>query len=235
MKAPWYKRNTTLFEATKTELTTHYPDLRVVNEHGTVYIRGNLPVMDGADVLDRFLIEIEFPFDYPESIPVLREIGGRIPWSADRHTNRENGEACPIVPEEWLIRADHDSILAFLNGPVRNFFLGQILAEEGRPWPFGEREHGIPGLIEAYGEIVGTSDEHTLRRYLDCLSRESLKGHWECPCGSLKRLRDCHLNVIKSLGERIPPRVAQQALSRLNDLSARQRRNATPPAPRRIE
>jgi len=224
MKAPWYERNTPLLEATRTELTTQYSDLRVVIEHGTFHIRGSFPVMDGAEVMDRFLIEIKFPFDYPESIPVLREVGGRIPWHEDRHVIPGNGEACPIIPEEWLIRPDYDSVLAFLNGPVRNFFLGQILVESGQPWPFGERSHGLPGLIEAYGEVLGTSDEHTLRRYLDCLSREALKGHWECPCGSTKRLRDCHLNEVKSLRERILPRVAQQAINRLDELSARQRK-----------
>jgi hypothetical protein len=225
MKAPWYERNAQFLEVTKAELTAHYPDLRLMIEHGTVYIRGSFPVLDDVEVLDRFLIEIEFPFDYPESIPVLREVGGRIPWHEDRHVNQRNGEACPIVPEEWLIQSDHGSVLAFLNGPIRNFFLGQILVESGQPWPFGERTHGISGLIEAYGEIVGTSDEVTLRRYLDLLSRDTPKGHLECPCGSAKRLRNCHLDEVRSLHERIPPRVARQALRRLDDLSVHQRRS----------
>ena len=53
------------------------------------------------------------------------------------------GEACPIVPEEWLVGPGRDSIAKFLNGPVRNFFIGQILVENGHPWPFGERQHGV--------------------------------------------------------------------------------------------
>jgi hypothetical protein len=225
MRAPWYERNAQLLEATKAELTAHYLDLRLMIERGTVYIRGSFPVTDDAGVLDRFLIEIECPFDYPESILVLREVGGRIPWHEDRHVNPGNGEACPIVPEEWLLRSDHDSVLAFLNGPVRNFFLGQILVESGKPWPFGERDHGIPGLIQAYGEIVGTSDDTTVRRYLSVLSMDALKGHFECPCGSAKRLRNCHLEEVKLLHERIPPRIARQALRRLDELSKRQSRN----------
>lgn len=227
MKAPWHERNVSLLETTKAEVAAHYPDLRAVIEHGTVCIRGSFPVCDGVGVLDRFLIEITFPFDYPESIPILREVGGRIPWHEDRHVNRANGEACPIVPEEWLLRSDHNSLLAFLNGPVRNFFLGQILVESGQPWPFGERKHGIPGLIEAYGEIVGTSDAPTVLRYLECLGREIIKGHWECPCGSTKHLRNCHLEEVKSLREKIPPRLAKQALQRIRELSMHQQKYAT--------
>jgi hypothetical protein len=203
------------------EVPAKYPDLRVALEQSTVRIRGSFPVMDDFEVLDRFQIDIALPFDFPNSTPVLRETSGRIPWHADRHVNQANGEACPIVPEEWLMRPEHESILAFLGGPVRNFFLGQILVEAGCPWPFGERTHGVPGLFEAYGEMVGTSDREIILRYLDCLCKENLKGHWECPCGSKKRLRNCHWDDLKALHERISPLVARNALERLAAFSVR--------------
>ncbi|HEY1757850.1 MAG TPA: hypothetical protein VGG72_20945 [Bryobacteraceae bacterium] len=219
MKRPWHERAPKLWAKVKQDLTAAYPELHDMIDNGTAFIRGSFPVKDGADILDRFHIEIEIPGDFPDFIPILREIGGRLPWHPDRHINRENGEACPIVPEEWLLQPSHDSILAFLDGPVRNFFLGQILVEAGKPWPFGERTHGVPGLIDAYGEIIGTSDEPTVRRYLDCLARETLKGHWNCPCGSGARLRNCHLEAVKKLREKIPPRVAKQAINRIHQLS----------------
>lgn len=214
MKRSWYRVNTSLFEKAKQDIEAEYPDLRVFVERDIVFARGSFPVKDGADVLDRFLIEIEFPQDFPDSIPILREIGGRIPWHVDRHTN-VNGESCPIVPEEWLVQPERDSILEFLGGPVRNFFIGQLSVEQGNPWPFGERPHGIPGILEAYRELIGTSDDGTVRRYLDYLSRENVKGHWECPCGSKNRLRNCHLDTLKALRERIPPRLAKRTLDRL--------------------
>lgn len=215
MKRSWYEKHPELLRAMEAEVPKQYPDLRVVNECGAVSIRGSFPVMDGRDVLDRFQIEISLPPDFPDSTPVLREIGGKIPWHEDRHVNQSNGEACPIVPEEWLVRPEHDSILAFLEGPVRNFFLGQILVEAGQPWPFGERAHGVPGLFEAYGEMVGTTDRDAIWRYLDCLSRETLKGHWDCPCGSGKRLRNCHWDQFQSLHEKISPLTARSALKRI--------------------
>lgn len=199
------------------EIPAKYPDLRVVAEQGAVFIRGNLPVMDGTEILDRLQIEIKLPSDFPESIPVLREVGGRIPWHGDRHVNQGTGEACPIVPEEWLVRPERDSIIAFLDGPVRNFFIGQILVEAGQPWPFGERSHGIDGLFEAYKEMMGISDRDAIVRYLECLSRDVLKGHWACPCGSGKHLRNCHLCQLTKLHAKIPAFVAQSALSRIEE------------------
>lgn len=221
MRRSWHEKSPGLFRAMETELPARFPDLRVVTEGGTVFIRGNFPVMDGTEVLDRFQIEIVMPWEFPDSCPVLREANGRIPWHEDRHVNQRNGEACPIVPEEWLLRPDHGSILAFLDGPVRNFFLGQILVEAGQPWPFGERTHGVRGLLEAYGEMVGSTDRNTILRYLDCLSKEMLKGHWACPCGNAKRLRDCHLDELKALHEKIPPHIAQMAIKRLAEHSVR--------------
>lgn len=210
----WHEHDRNLFEAIKCEIEDGFSDLRLVVERGTVFVRGSFPIRYDAEELDRFRIEIEFPDDFPKSVPILREIGGRIPWHADRHVNH-NGEACPIVPEEWLARPEHNSILYFLNGPVLNFFLGQVLFEQGQPWPFGERSHGKSGLLEAYGELLGTTDETVVRRYLDILSRETLKGHWECFCGSQKRLRNCHLDSIKIMREKISPEIAKQALKRL--------------------
>jgi hypothetical protein len=220
MKESWYRANNQLFTRLKQEIEREYPDLRVIVEGGTVFARGSFSVKDGDDILDRFLIQLEFPRDFPDSIPILREIGGRIPWHQDRHTNT-NGESCPIVPEEWLLRSDRDSILEFLAGPVRNFFLGQLAVEQGRHWPFGERPHGISGLLESYAELIGTSDSAAVRRYLDYLSRDIVKGHWDCPCGSNKRLRDCHLEAVKTLRQKIPPWVARSAFARLRKESSK--------------
>ena len=218
MKKPWHQVDPGLFERIKDEIEKEYPDLRVAIEREVVFVRGSFPVRDGAEVLDRFMIEVQFPRDFPHAIPVVREIGGRIPWHEDRHVNRtgpQAGETCPIVPEEWLVRPDRDSISGFLAGPVRNFFLGQILVEQGKPWPFGERKHGFDGLFEAYGEMLGVTEPLVICRYLECLSHEHLKGHWECPCGSEKRLRACHIESIRMLQQKIPPWVAKQALERI--------------------
>jgi hypothetical protein len=58
---------------------------------------------------------------------------------ADRAKGAENRIEA-LVPEEWLLARDQ-TFRAFLDGPMRNFFLGQILVEAGKPWPFGERPH----------------------------------------------------------------------------------------------
>lgn len=216
MTRPWFRTQPQLLERIKRDVEARYTDLRVIKEGDTVYIRGSFPVVHDGHTLDRYQIEVVFPSDYPRSLPKVRETGGRIPRVIDRHVYPRSGNACLFVEEQWLVNVGGEpSFLELLDGPLRNFLIGQSLVEAGQPWPFGERSHGIEGLLEAYGEWFGTQDEATIVRHLEYLSREIIKGHWECPCGSRKNLRNCHLDEVRGLQTRIPHWLARQALERL--------------------
>jgi hypothetical protein len=197
-------------------LETKYPDLTVSCTGTRIFIRGAFPVLYEGEVLDRYQIEVDWS-DSDMQAPVLRETGGRIPWVADRHMNQA-GLACVFVPEEWLLRPRQErTVIHYLGGPVRNFFLWQSLYERAESPPWGERSHGVLGLIEAYGEMVGMSDPRAVWRCLVYLSRDALKGHWACPCGGLRRLRDCHIEHLRYLRKKIPRYIAKLALKRLRN------------------
>lgn len=215
MKKPWYKANPALLGKMKADLAREYPDLRVLEKDDTIFVVGSFPLVCEGVTTDRYEIEVRLPRDFPDSIPELRETARRIPRKENRHVNPNNGEACPIVPEEWLLSPDHDSLVSFLNGPLRNFFIGQSLVEQGDPWPFGGRSHGVDGLYEAYGELLGTTDRGAILRYLACLGHDIIKGHLECPCGSGKKLRNCHVGDVRALKTKMPSWVAKKALERL--------------------
>jgi hypothetical protein len=215
MTKPWFKREPELAERIRRDLEARYPDLRFVEEGEAAFVRGSFPIVHEGYVLDRYQVEVEFPRDYPLALPHVRETGGRIPHILDRHV-LSDGAACLFVEEDWLLAiGGESSFLEFLDGPVRNFLLGQSLVEAGKPWPFGERSHGIQGLLEAYGEWFRMQDETVIARYLDYLSREEVKGHWECPCGSGIRLRKCHAEQVYDLRRRVPRWLAMRALHRL--------------------
>jgi hypothetical protein len=201
------------------QLERTYPDLRVTIQGDLVWLEGSFPVVHDGVELDRFQTKVGIPEEFPEKIPVAWETNGRVPISADWHTY-DKGALCVIVPEEWLVREESCSILAFLDGPLRNYFLGHLLAESGQQRTMGERSHGLPGLYEAYGEMVGSTEPATTRKFLECLSKDRIKGHWDCPCGSGKRLRKCHMVHLLALRSKICPRIAKMALKRLSDQSA---------------
>jgi hypothetical protein len=195
------------------EIRERYPDLRVTVQGDHVVLRGNFPLVDEGEVLERYLIEILIPPAFPDAEPVVREIGGRIPHTADRHVYA-NGTLCVIVPEEWYLYPDR-TVLGYLDGPLRNFLIGESLVARGLPRPFGERSHRAKGLLEAYGDMVGSTEPVVITTYLDYLSKDEVKGHWECPCGSGQRLRNCHADHLRTLRGRIPQWVARSAADRL--------------------
>jgi hypothetical protein len=217
MTVAWFRQKPELLEEVRRAIAADQPDLRATIVDGTVQLRGSYGVRNDGVVLDRFQVEIRLQRDYTKTVPVVEEIGGRIPRITDRHISAD-GTACLLVPEEWLL-AEDQSFRAFLDGPMKNFFLGQLLVEAGKPWPFGQRSHGYDGLIESYMELLGITDPARVTAYFDCLRRKALKGHFDCPCGSNKRLRNCHRAELQALATRIPSHIAQQAYDRMRIFS----------------
>jgi hypothetical protein len=86
-----------------------------------------------------------------------------------------------------------------LDIPVRNFLIGNTLVEQGEKWPHGERSHGADGILEHFGELIGTSQPITVAKLLLDLVNEKVRGHWACPCGSGQIIRNCHKDAIETL------------------------------------
>lgn len=128
-------------------IQAEYPDLRLILTNNQPLFRGSFPIRDETGEIDRFSIEIFFPGGL-KALPEIREIGGRIPIDRDRHVNVPTGYICADVPELVMLRGQ-TSLLSYLNGPVRSFFISQLSVENGNGWPFYEWAHGKNGLIEA--------------------------------------------------------------------------------------
>lgn len=217
-RSPWFVRKPHLLAEVRAALT-EYPDLRLMETPVGVMIRGTFPVKHDGAVIDRFQVEIWFPSDYPDQVPLVREIGGRIPHTVESHVFPSHGVACLGVPEEWLLDPNR-SFRQLLAGPFRNYFIGQALVARGEEWPFGERSHGLAGLFEAYGEMIGVNDRATIVRYLVCLAHPKVRGHWRCPCGNNIAIRNCCVNKLNTLRSRIPGFVAESALNRLKSTAS---------------
>lgn len=198
------------------ELGKKFPDLNLTIEGAKGFLRGTFPVISDGVELDRFLIEVQVPAGFPRDIPVVYEQGHRVPRDVDWHTFKA-GNLCVVVPEEWFLNPNSESLIAYLEGPLRNFFIGHALAELGQPRPMGERSHNAKGLFEAYGEIVGATEPKTIIRYLDYCGAKKLKQHWPCPCGSGRRVVVCHLKHMIELRRRVPRWIALKAFERLRD------------------
>lgn len=190
VKENWWVADPRLTDEIREALVGPYTTLALRVMPDAVSVAGTFPIVHDSEILDRYEIEITFPRTYPDDPPSVRETTGRIPHTADRHNS--SGAACLFFPIEWKLRRPDNAFDTFLLGPVHSYFLGQSLVEAGQPWPFGERKHGIDGAIEALRDILGLASDDQARAALWTLSKATIKGHWDCPCGSGRRLRACH-------------------------------------------
>lgn len=161
-----------------------------------------------------FKVRVEFDDRFPELEPNVFETGGAVP--AGRHLN-PNGTCCLGVWEQWLVQAPEKSPSAFFSGPLRDYFLSQAHYQAHQEWPFGELSHGLDGIVEAYASVLGIAPHFpSVVDYLRVFSRPGWpRGHWECPCGSGRRIRTCHKTELTALRDLIPPTMADRMLSRM--------------------
>ena len=213
----WHRRNPKLVDEIRADLAGAYPNLHLfIDEDGAAEVRGTFPARSPEGrVLDRYQVRIELLPDYPRSLPVVREVGGRIPWRVDHHVEPD-GKACVLLPDDrWRCFPEGAPFKQFLDGPVHDFFLGQAIVERGGEWPFGEWSHGEKGILEYYCDLLGTEYRAVVERFLQVLSKADLKHHWECPCGSGRRIRRCCASRIRELRRKIPHGIARQSLNKL--------------------
>jgi hypothetical protein len=206
-----------LAEEIRRDLTKEYPTLHLLVERGAVHVRGTFPVL-GADgrALDRFQVSIDLPPGYPRVLPVVRETGGRIPWTLERHVQPDDGTACVLLPDErWRVFPVGAPFLDYVKGPLHTYFLGQLMVERGEPWPFGEWGHGGQGILEYYQELLGTRDPTCVARWVYELARQRVKGHRACPCGRGKAISDCCNDRLRDLRSKIDRTTARRSLREL--------------------
>jgi hypothetical protein len=219
---PWHEESPTELDRLRQELARSYPTLHVFVYKTFVIIRGTFPVEHDGREIDRLKVEVVIPPGFPKSPPIVFETGGRIPRTFDRHIFSDAGGCCLFYPDAFKIRYPNGMpFLEFLRGPVRDYFLGQLAVEDGKPWPFGHLGHGIRGGVEFYEGELGVQGNEAVIKLLYCLSMRELKGHHVCPCRSGRRLRNCCRERVEGLRKRIPQDVALTAIRRLTSQNAK--------------
>lgn len=203
-------------EVEKAELRKRYPalSLQIDRERKQAVLSGVIMVAPDTG----YSVSVEVPKDYPIGVPRLRCRSEEVPIENDRHFDQITGTACLCARTEYRVHWPSGSSLAdFIDRLVLPFLAGQFYYDTHGTWPpTGQRSHGLPGIIEAYRELAmpfGNTSNVTLLRLAELLARTSEpKGHEMCPCGSQRRLRNCHQEELQTLRRTIEPRHVAQDL-----------------------
>jgi hypothetical protein len=146
---------------------------------------------------DEYQITISIPEDYPRSPPQAFEVGGRIPKTYHHYSNESLCLGARFIVRQTfqhrptLIGFVEDLLIPYL---YRYTYLSQNGAE-----PYGELSHGWAGIVESYKELFQIDSPRAILGLLKTLADHSYRGHLTCPCGSNKRLRNCHGNTLRKM------------------------------------
>lgn len=189
----------------------HQPELTVSRADRFISLAGLFVVSGPAGPFDAYKIKVIISGGFPNDEPMVFEEGGRIKRIANLHVFPKHGNCCLGVWEEWLLTTPEQNFECFLTGPLHDYFVSQTYFSVHEEWPYGQRAHGTVGVLEAYGDLLGIPpNEKTIIDYLRLLSRQKIKGHALCPCGSGKRLRQCHSEDLHRLSQVVPTSIAKR-------------------------
>ncbi|MDD4049136.1 MAG: hypothetical protein PHI90_10075 [Clostridia bacterium] len=213
----WHENNPSLFCTFQKDIKDNYPTLLVRVEDRLVHIRGTLRIKDDKNtILKGYQIDITVPYNFPKEIPEVREIGNEIPRMLDRHTG-VGGRACLCFRDAIFLYWNKEStILDFMKKFVEPFFLWQIEFEatggENKERAF---KHCTDGAIQFYSEVLHLEDRKAILKFIDLMAKKKMRGSWNCFCGSGKKIKDCHFELIKEYREKIRRKDAKITMEEL--------------------
>ena len=176
------------------DLIHHYPNLLVL-EWDALHIRlkGVIDVYRTASnfTLDRsYNIEINIPVDSSD-LPTVIDLDSAVDTSYPHRY--KNGELCLETDTTIRLRfIDGMNLLEWVEEFVESYFFSFEYFKRFGVFPFGERPHGLDGLLNTYQELLDEADPRKAAALLKYCADENYRGHIDCPCGSGKRLRQCH-------------------------------------------
>lgn len=183
----------------KDQVTTaleRYPSLSLVSDKGGYTLTGILTLdksYNDIPVYEDYHIRIFVPEDFPLHIPAVFDTNNDVP--SDFMHFLDDGSFC--LGAHCDLRSfleEKPSLTAFIDELLMSYLYSVSYYKLYGLMPFGERSHGVKGMLEAYQERYATGENNQLLAHLLCMVVGAIpyRGHHLCPCGSGKKLRNCH-------------------------------------------
>lgn len=202
----WQNRIPDFYKQEISSIRRRFPDVEIKEKNGQVILAGIFPVgSEHGSTIRQYHMGIVFPRNYPKWIPATYMLEPDIPRVADRHFY-QNGQACLCLPHEVHgFFPDGINFNEYFDRLLKPWLIGQTGFDDKGYWPFTSRDHGMKGILQGFSELLKIDDpEDVLRFFYLLIRKNSAKGGTLCPCGSGRKLRDCHSELFKECREKIP-------------------------------
>ncbi len=181
-------------------LVQGYPALHLEYRDGKNFVTGNLIFSANyhfQQIDDDYLIEMVIPNNYPDSLPTVKDKANRIVGGFHKYTD---GTLC--LGASLALRLNYSkqpSLLGFIEKCVIPYLYTYSYNCKYGSLPYGELAHGWEGILDYYKDLFKIDDNQIILRLVKSLAENQYKAYSRCPCGSRKKVRDCHGNLLKKL------------------------------------
>lgn len=180
------------------DLLKYYPELKVVSqEDDEVIVSGNIDVFikhPTYSLHKTYGVDIVIPLN-SEELPYVIDKDNYISKSYHHYYN--TGKLCLETDSAIRLRfVDGFDLVAWMTEYVEIYFFSYEYYMRYGCFPFGERLHGLDGVLQTYLDLFKTKDTYETLRIMSYVSLKPYRGHVDCPCGSNLKLRNCHGKTI---------------------------------------
>jgi hypothetical protein len=159
---------------------------------------------DGKILEEWFDLDIAIPIENSRGLPNVSEIGGKIPRVPDYHVNGD-GTLCLGSPLRMATDLRGKDLRTFEETYLVPYLFKVVAKKRGLADGFlgGELAHGLDGLLDDLGQMLGVYRTSTVRRILELAQKKKrIANKVPCPCGCGRRFGKCRLhlpvNVIRN-------------------------------------
>lgn len=187
------------------ELNKEYPYLQMKLVNDKYMIDGRVRIYatnDDVQLMDDFTIVMEVSLGFPNELPVIKETSNKIPETFE-HVNIDKSLCLGIETEIKIKLKENPTLLNWFQTFVVNYFYSAMYYNKYGRIPYGERPHGTKGIIQFYMDFLNVDNIQKIYDILNAIEMDEIKDFYKCPCGSLKKIRKCHLsqiNLLKKVG-----------------------------------
>jgi len=176
-----------------------YPGMSIVsNTESDVCLRGNFRFKaicsEGAEIEDKYKIEIVISDNFPAVLPTVKELAGKITYkAASGHLFSDNSFCLGSPLRLKKIIYQNPNLSWFASKCIVPFLYAvSYKIENGGDLIFGELAHGNKGIIEDYIDLFDLKDQGQVVKALELLGvKKRIANKRPCPCGCGKKLGEC--------------------------------------------
>ena len=184
------------YETSIEDVLTEFPTLHWNEERKS--LKGSLEinyVYNDERIIDSFQIEIVIPINFEKTLPMIYSKDGKVPKKFN-HIYKDDSLCLATKADQLCFFANDYSLIDWIKYYVIPYFFAVDYYKKYKIYVFGQREHGDAGITSFYEEELEVKSHENVLIMLNYILNKTYRGHSSCPCGSGKKIRNCHKDII---------------------------------------